>query len=237
MINASHRKGLALATLALAGTLVRAEAPGLDAAFKMRAGYGLTTNQDNLDRRTLGLGFEVGYGNKAHRWGLELGYQYKPGNQFNVDPGTVPTGLGGALASSPQADSRKNQVGGIAARFSFEKELGASPWSMRAGLQLGGANFRQEYIGDLTGKSYEDTFNGIATKNALSPSPYVGVVYAIDPEEAVEINFLYLGYTSANYVHVAGSVPGSIGGNTALDYVSSTRHAMPHVELCYVLRF
>ena len=236
---AIHRRGCAaVGALLLAGATAAAQDPGFDAAFKLRAGYGLATNDDRLDRRTLGIGFEAGYGTLKSRFGVELGYQYKPGNQFLTDPAALAVAPGSTIDPTQSVDSKKNQLGGLMGRFSYERQIGASAFHWRLGVQVGGAKFRQEYIGDVTdGATYEDTYNGIATKTTLAISPLAGLRWDIDPEEGLELNVMSLGYTSANYVHVAGAVPNSFGGNTPLDVIDNHRRSLPHIELCYVLRF
>ena len=238
MNSAIRRLGCTLGVLCLAGASAAAQDPGFDANFKLRAGYGLATNDDRLDRRTLGIGFEAGYGTLKSRFGVELGYQYKPGNQFLTDPAALAVAPGSTIDPTQSVDSKKNQLGGLMGRFSYERQIGASAFHWRLGVQVGGAKFRQEYIGDVTdGATYEDTYNGIATKTTLAISPIAGLRWDIDPEEALELNFVALGYTSANAQHVAGAVPGSIGGNTPLDVIATNRRSLPHIEIGYVLRF
>ncbi|GLH74551.1 hypothetical protein GETHLI_30530 [Geothrix limicola] len=233
-----------LAIMALTATSAAAQDAGFDGAFKLRTGYGLSNNQeDHLDRRTLGLGFDFGYVSPAGRFGLELGYQYKPGNQTNTDLSAMPVAVGATLDPSQSVDSRKSQVGGLTLRASFERRLTGSEWSWRLGVQVGGAKFRQEYIGDVTdGVRYEDTYNGIVTKTTVPLSPFVGVGYAIDARQSIELNVISLGYSSANYQHVAGTVLGTasspeLGGHTAKDSVIVRKRSVPHLEFGYTLRF
>jgi len=233
-----RRLGYILGVLGLAGASAAAQDRGFDAAFKLRTGYGLSTNDDRLERRTLGFGFELGYQTTYGRWGAELGYQYKPGNQFLNDPSAMATAHNVMVDPTQSVDSRKNQLGGIAGRFSFERRLGASDFHWRLGFQVGGAKFRQEYIGDVSnGSTYEDTYNGIATKTVASFSPMAGLRWDLDAEEGLELNVISLGYTSANYVHVAGSELDLNGGHAGLDYIQTRARTLPHVELTYVLRF
>lgn len=216
----------------------------MDGAFKLRTGYGLSSKQeDNLSHRTFGLGFDFGFQTAAGRFGAELGYQYKPGNQYLLDLGTMPVAPGARLDRNQSVDSRKNQLGGIALRVSFERRIAGSEWSWRLGAQAGGAKYRQEYIGDVTdGIRYEDTYNGIATASTVPISPFVGMGYDIDERQSVEMNLLSLGYSSANYVHVAGTAAGSSqnpasGGHTAQDFVVIQKRSVPHIEFGYTLRF
>lgn len=235
-----RRTGILLVGAAMAAGTARAEdpTPGWGVAFKARAGYGLGKAQDQLSRKAFGMGFELGYGASLGRFGVELGYQYKPGNQGMADLGSMPTAPGATVDFTQSVDSRKNQLGGVTARLSFERPLPGMGFSWRAGLQLGGAKFRQEYIGDVTdGATYEDTYNGIVTKSTNALSPFVGLTFALDGDSALEVNLLGLAYTSARYTHVAGTVADPNGGHTAWDYVTTTKRTVPHLELCYVLRF
>lgn len=226
-----------LIALALTGTFAGAQERGFDGAFKVRGGLGLAKSEDNLTSKTLGLGFELGYGTSFGRFGAEVGYQYKPGNQYLPDLTAMPTYKGAVVDPAQSVDSRKNQVGGLTLRLSFERPF-AQDWAWRVGAQMGGAKYRQEYIGDVTdGSTYEDTYNGIATHTTVAVSPYLGVRYTLDAEQALELNLVSLAYTSADYVHVAGSVKGSYSGNTTLDYVATRKRALPTLEFAYVLRF
>lgn len=230
------RVGTLLAVAFAAGT-AQAQDLGFDAAFKARAGFGFSS-KDQLSRKAFGLGFEVGYGSRFGRLGLELGYQYKPGNQVKADLAAMPTAPGMTVDPSQSVDSRKSQLSGLMARLSYEKQLGQGPFALRLGVQAGGASFRQEYIGDVTdGTSYEDTYNGTATKTTVPMSPFAGLRYDLDKEQSLEVNVVALAYTSVNYVHVAGSVANPYGGHTALDYLETRKRSVPHVELCYVIRF
>ncbi len=233
-----------LVILALSATSAPAQGAGFDGAFKLRTGYGLSTNQeDSLSRRTLGLGFDFGLQTSAGRFGAELGYQYKSGNQHLFDLSAMPLAPGASLDRSQSIDSRKNQFGGLALRASFERRIAATEWSWRVGLQAGGAKYRQEYIGDVTdGIRYEDTYNGTATTSTVPISPFVGIGYAIDERQSVEVNLISIAYSSANYVHVAGTVLGSSqnpasGGHTAQDSIVIQKRSIPHIEFGYTLRF
>lgn len=221
----------------LAGASLQAQDAGLGVALKLRTGYGLS-QADGLARRTFGFGFDFSEGLGGGRLGLELGYQYKPGNQFLLDPSTIATSKGTTVNPLISVDSRKNQLGGVDVRLSFAHPIASSPWSWQVGTQIGGSKFRQEYIGDVTdGATYEDTYNGIATRTTLPVSPYAGLVWNFSPEDALELNLMVLNYTAANYVHIAGTVRDSMGGNTAQDFVSTRKRSIPHIELAYAFRF
>ena len=229
-----------IAVLVLGSTLVQAQETGLGGGLKLRAGYGLTQASDNLDRRTLGFGFEMNYTHSWGRVGVELGYLYKPGNQYNSDVTTFPLAPEAApIVPADSTDSRKNSLAGLTLRLSYEKNLPSSDYFLRAGLEFGSLKYRQEYIGDVTDdNAYEDTYNGSVNKTKISVSPYVGIGYNINPTSALELNLVLQGYQAANYVHVAGSVSGSYGGgNTAMDYVTTSSHSMAHLEIGYTFRF
>jgi len=238
----SHLKQIGgfVAVLILGSTLVQAEETGLGGGLKLRAGYGLTQSSDKLDRRTLGFGFEVNYNHPWGRVGVELGYLYKPGNQYLGDVANYPVAAESApLDPANSADSRKNALSGLTLRASYEKALPASDFSLRAGLQLGSLKYRQEYIADVadTNYNYEDTYNGSVNKSKLSVSPFVGLGYTINEASALELNLVLLGYGSANYVHVAGTVQGSYQGNTGSDSIATSSHYMAHLEIGYTFRF
>jgi hypothetical protein len=225
-------------------TATAAQDNGFDGALKLRTGYGLSDNQeDHLAHRTLGLGFDFGYRSAESRFGLEVGYQYKPGNQHLADLSKMPLALGASLDPSQSVDSRKNQLGGIALRATYERQIPTTDWSWRLGIQAGGAQYRQEYIGDVTdGVRYEDTYNGAATTSSVPISPFLGVGYVIDPRQSLELNLISITYSSANYVHVAGTVLGmsqnpALGGHTAQDTVVIQKRSIPHLEFGYTLRF
>lgn len=230
-----------LTVLVAACTALSAEAPGQElgfgAALKMRAGAATSTPKDGLSRKMLGLGFEFTHDWTWGRLGLEVGYQYKPGSQRLSNPAAMPVAPGMTVDPSQSVDSRKGKADGIMGRLSFERPIVGTDFAWRVGVQFGGPKFRQEYLGDVSGGNYEDTYNGITEKTGKALSPLAGVAYRIDREQALELNVLWLNYTSANYVHVAGTNPGGVGGNTTWDYVETQKQTLPHIELCYVLRF
>lgn len=234
-----------LAILALGGSALAAqEASRFDANLKLHAGYGLTEAKDYLNRRTLGFGFDLGYTTSVGRFSVELGYYYKPGSQYLVDlsnalyaQGSDPVDPDPTLS----VDSRKNQVGGIMARLGYDRAFAGSALGYRIGVQLGGSKYRQEYMADVADAGYaeyEDTYNGTVTKTTIAVSPYIGLTYTINEASGLELNVLFQSYTSANYVHVAGTVQGSYGaGNTGQDYVTTKKYNLPTIELGYTFRF
>lgn len=237
------RLGHLVALIILGSTVASAQtAQGFDAQLKLRTGLEIGDNKDGLKSRTLGFGLDLGYDPGFGRFGAEIGFQYKPGDQFRADVTTFPVAAG-QPAPDPawSGDIRRNSLEGLAVRLSFEKGITSTQWSWRVGVQLGGAKFRHEYLGDIadTGyATYEDTYNGVLTKSDIAPSPFAGVSYRFDDTSAVEINLVGVSYKAINYVHVAGQGVDANGHSiTTLDYVTEQKRMRPHVEVGYSFRF
>ncbi|BDU71821.1 TonB-dependent receptor [Mesoterricola silvestris] len=237
-----------LATLALTGLALApgafaaapAEASPVEVQFKLRSALGIAHSQDHLTRKTLGCGLEVGFNTSAGRFSAELGYQYKPGDQYREDVSTFPVAPG-ANPADPKAsvDSRKTQLDGLTLRLAYGRELRGA-WAWQAGVQIGGSRFRQEYLADVADanwSTWEDTYHGTLTHSTVSVSPYLGLVFRVNEGSSVELNLLGLRYTSANYVHVGGTVPGWGEGHTGSDSVALKSRMIPHVEIAYAIRF
>jgi hypothetical protein len=188
----------------------------------------------------MGFGLDLGYDPGFGRFGLEVGFQYKPGDQYASDVSTFPVmAEANAPLQAVSGDIRRNSLEGVAVRLSFEKPIPTTQWSWRAGLQLGGAKFRHEYIGDISdGATYEDTYNGAITKSVIAVSPFIGTSYRFDETSAVEFNIVGVSYTAINYVHVAGQGQDGFGHqiNTA-DYITEKKRMIPHIEVGYSFRF
>ncbi|HEX4844694.1 MAG TPA: hypothetical protein VFV26_00655, partial [Geothrix sp.] len=60
MFRGIHNLGRTLALVTLGSSLLLAQEKGIGADFKLRAGYGLSTN-DNLNSTLLGLGLNLRY--------------------------------------------------------------------------------------------------------------------------------------------------------------------------------
>lgn len=237
------RLGHLVALLVLGSTVASAQTTqGFDAQLKLRTGLEIGNNKDGLKARTLGFGLDFGYDPGFGRFGAEIGFQYKPGDQYRSDVSTFPV-VAGQNAPDPyfSGDIRRNSLEGVAVRLSFEKGIPSTQWSWRVGVQLGGARFRHEYLGDIadTGyATYEDTYNGALTKSDIAPSPFAGVSYRFDDASAVEINLIGISYKAINYVHVAGQGVDAKGHSiTALDYVTEQKRMRPHIEVGYSFRF
>jgi len=235
-----------IAVLALAaGTLAQAQDAdkGLSAEFKLRTGYALGSNDDHLANRTVGFGLNFGYGLSFGRLSAEVGFQYKPGDQYLLAMSSIPSATGAPRPDPAYSvDSRKNTLSGVTLRLGIERGI-ADSWGWKAGLQLGGARFRQEYLGDVgdTGWSkYEDTYNGTPTKSDLGLAPFAGISYRFNQASSLEVNLINITYKRINYVHVAGAVLGTSsapGNSTLLDYLETRTKNGLHVEVGYVFRF
>lgn len=231
--------GLSLGFL-VAAHQVRAQAQTQEAGpfygLKLRTAVQASEHKDALKGYYLGFGVEAGYQNDLGRWGAELGLLYKPGGFYGADVSAI--GSASAIKVDParSVDMRKSQVDTLALRLSYEK-----PWEglgLRAGLQLGKAKFREEYVGDVTGTdgSYRDAYNGVVEKSAMTVSPYVGVSVPVMKDQYLEVQLVGLSYTSATYVHVAGTAGGQ-GTHNSKDSVSTSTRMVPHLELAYAIRF
>jgi hypothetical protein len=233
-----------ISAIAILGTSFAAaqSEPGVDVQFKLRTGLQFGTNSDGLKARTMGFGLDLGYDPGFGRFGLEVGFQYKPGDQYSSNVATFPVAAG-QPAPDPaySGDIRRNSLEGVAVRLSFEKPIPTTQWSWRLGLQLGGAKFRHEYLGDIadTGyNTYEDTYNGAATKSVIAVSPFLGTSYRFDDTSAVEFNLVGVSYTAINYVHVAGQGLDAFSHSvTKADYITEKKRMIPHIEVGYSFRF
>lgn len=225
-----------------------------DARFKFRVAGQAASLQDKLDGRLFGMGFEVGYTHPLGRFSAELGYMYKPGQEYLDDVASMGKATGKTLDARYSADARKNSLEGTTLRLGYERDPKAE-WTWGAGLQLTFTRFRHQYAGTVSdgyssqndpydprpagalAATYLDTYNGTPTKSALGLSPYAGFRYRIDESSGLECNVLLLNYTSANYVHVAGTVADTTGGHTDRDSLDTKSRFTPHIEFAYVFRF
>jgi len=255
--------GLVMACLGIGLTASAQQTTGFDVQFKLRTGYQVFgAAKDNLTRRTLGFGVEAGYTFGSGRFGLEVGYQTKPGDQFNngfnsVDQTSVWAGSGYYVVPVQDystgfftGDVRRNSLEGMAIRLSYET-VSDSDWAFRGGIQVGGAKFKHEYQGNYYGyivrasdgqvmADFLDTYEGVREDSTLSISPFLGLSYKLNEQNSLELNIIGISYKSIDYVHVAGTVlggTGTYGGNTAYDYVTKKSRLVPHVELGYAFRF
>jgi hypothetical protein len=134
----------------------------------------------------------------------------------------------------------------VNARFSYENAIDKT-WSWQAGLQVGQAKFRHEYIGDIGNtnwSAYEDTYNGTPTKSVFTVSPFAGVSYRINQDSAFELNLLSLAYTAIDFHHAPGSAivagnPNVAGSHLvyAGDHLDEQKRNALHIEIGYTFRF
>jgi hypothetical protein len=232
-------RGLALAALAaLASIPLKAQDQGWYGGFKVRAGYRMASQQDNLSGSLLGFGVAAGCQLPQGTFEAELNYSYLPGSQALVDPAAgSPSGV--VVDPTVSVDSRKNQLQGLTLRLAYEK-----PWGdlgLRLGLQVGSLQFRQEYLGDISGttggKPFADTYNGVNAKGSMSVSPFLGIAFPIGTDQRLEVQVLALGYKATTYRHVQGSVADENGGHTAQDAFVDVNRRVPHLEVTYALHF
>jgi len=220
---------------------------GINVQFRARFGYGLEA-KDNLPHRAIGLGLELGYTTPFGRFAGEVGFQYKPGDQYQYDwesllESQVPDGtyINYAL------DRRRTHLQGTTFRLSYEYEL-QNNCMIRGGVQLFGTVFRQEFIGVAeyiapdkqiaTANLIRDTYAGpVRQSTSASPSPFVGVGYRFG-SSSIELNVIGLSYTAIDYVHVANvNNPVGYGDRNDKDYCVETKRTIPHIEIAYAFRF
>ena len=222
--------------LLLAAVQAPAQETGLFYGLKLRSAIQASEHKDQLKGYYLGFGWEVGYQNALGRWGAELGFLYKPGGFYGADVTAIRSVTAVQVNPANSVDMRKSQLDSLTLRLSYEK-----PWNdlgLRAGLQLGKAKFREEYIGDVTGSdgSFRDVYNGALEKSTLAVSPFVGVSIPVMQDQVLEVQLVGLSYTAATYVHVAGTAAGQ-GTHNSRDFVSTASRMVPHLELAYAIRF
>jgi hypothetical protein len=244
MLRGIHNMGRIAAVLALGSTFLFAQEKGLGFDFKLRVANSPTTN-DHLNAMALGFGLNSRYTSDWGTLNAELGYYYKPGRQylagFDAPAAEMP-----AANPSYSVDSRKNSLTQVNARFSYENAFDSS-WSWQAGLQVGQAKFRHEYLGDVgdtNWNTYEDTYNGTPTKSVLTVSPFVGLSYQINRDSALELNLISLAYTAIDFHHAPGSA--IVGGDSTVpgshlvyagDHLVETKRQALHFEIGYTFRF
>jgi hypothetical protein len=221
---------------------------GIDLQFRARTGYGMDS-KDNLTHRTIGLGLELGYTLPFGRLAGEVGFQYKPGDQYAYDWSSAPKLDGIVLQPNLCGDNRQNSLQGLTFRVAYE--YGLSGLIVRGGVQIGGAKFRQDVRANVAYRNPDvygtanitDAYAGNFTQSDLAPSPFIGIGYRLGQNSAVEINVLGLSYKAIDYVHVAGTGTTANGGtnnpgyNNSKDYFEENSRMIPHVEIAYVFRF
>lgn len=236
----------AIACVALALPAAAGE-QGFNARFGLRAGVVPGSTQDNLDKRMLSYGVDFGYTTGVGRFGVELGFHHKGGQQYLQDPAKMEiTKLPSGFQYDPESsvDSRKNGLNGLTMRFSFEKPIN-NEVSWRAGLMVARTKYTQEVIG-LAGFVYggqyfcPETFNTTKEARSTNISPYVGMIFHVNEYFSVETNILAYRYKALNYVHVGGGVcytDDATGPYMALDRTETNSRTKAHLEVGMVFRF
>lgn len=233
---------VALAFLAM-GALSAAEPEALPYGVecKLRYGYGFS-DPDKLSGGLMsfaGGGFyKVGLG----RINADLGYQWKSGSQY-LEPAGTP--YPGRVAPDFGSNSRRNSLSGLTLRVSYAYPIFEDLY-VQAGLQGGGAKFKQEYVGewaDHATNTYDNTFNGTPVKSSSAITPFLGIRYDASRDMGFELNILSLNYTALNFHTTPGAplVSGSFSTPGPLvyqgDVLTETKRSVMHIELAYVFRF
>jgi len=239
----------ALLAIALGMPALAQDNAEIDLQFRARTGYGMGS-KDNLTHRTIGMGLELGYATPFGRFAGELGFQYKPGDQYAHDWSSAPKLDGINLLPNLSGDNRQTSLQGLTFRVSYEYGLGSS-LMLRGGVQVGGAKFRQDVRANVAYRNpsvygtanITDAYAGNFTQSELAPSLFIGLGYRLGQNSAIEINLLGLSYKAIDYVHVAGTGTTANGGtnnpgyNNSKDYFVESSRMIPHVEIAYVFRF
>ncbi|MBI1753745.1 MAG: hypothetical protein HY014_11035 [Acidobacteria bacterium] len=241
MLRPIHRLTLAVSLFSLPA--FGAEPP-IQLGLVLRAGYS-PAKQDNLNASLLGLGVSGDYalGSSLALRG-ELAYFYTPGRTYRAD---LQAPASGQTAPDPlrSADVRKNKLEGLVLRFSAIRAL-SSGWSIQGGLQAGNSRFTQEYVGNTinSSRSYQDTYNGVPTKSALSLSPFAGLQYDVDRDGALELNLVGLSYKAIDFRHTPGALlvsgdPAKPGSHLvyAGDHLEEQSRMRLAIEFSYRFRF
>lgn len=236
MRNPLKQLGRFAAIVALGSAFASAQSTGFDTQLKLRAGFALGDMKDQLNRQALGAGIDFGYTFSFGRIGLEAGYQYKTGDQYGYDVSKAPVLAGTTVDMTKSADLRRNSMEGITARLSYSRALPNTDMGFQLGVQLGGAKFRHEYVGNVAYGTVTDAYLGTPSKNTVAVSPYAGLTYNLSPNSSLEANVILVSYKAIDYVHVAGTGTTS-GFNNTQDYLRETSRLVPHIEIGYAFRF
>ena len=203
----------------------------------------------------MGLETSIPYG--KGKVTCEVGYQFKTGNEYNADLGTMDLATDKITINQAfSVNSQKNKLDGILVRLGYGAALSAA-WEWKAGLQFGGAKFTNQAIGfitdgtidsggNLNNASYLDTYAAANSKTTIAISPFAGMVFHLDPSSSFEVGLLLLNYKSFLYNHVAGTEttdpaspdPAYVwGGHDSQDSYVEKNRLVPHVEFAYVFHF
>lgn len=233
-----HARSALVLLLAAPVLLAQADPQTYAVSVNLHLGMQAISRRENLGVNDFGLGVEVSRTLGQGSLFGELGFMYKPGSQMLLDPAGMPT-TNGAVMDADSKDSRKNQVEGITFRLGYTYPL-SSGVSIRAGLEVMGAHFRQEYMADVSGSTttgyFRDTYNGVVDKTNLVVNPFVGFTFPIDDVQTLHLTLTTFSYKTGNYTHVAGSVDDTNGGHTGLDSIQTKQRMLPKVEFTYGIR-
>lgn len=246
MKNPLQQLGRFAAIVALGSSLAMAAETGFDTQLKLRFGYALQDKKEEpLTRRNIGFGIDLGYTTTFGRFGLELGYQYKPGDQYQYDVvgGTLlATDATVVLNPATSSDLRRNSMQGLTVRASYEYALNDA-WALRGGIQVGGAKFKHEFVGQVAGTrngvAYTDAYQGTpshSTSTGDSLSPFLGVSYRLSDASSIELQVISLKYDAVRYVHVAGTATGAADRTDVGGLLINSRRST-HLEVGYAFRF
>jgi hypothetical protein len=228
-----------LAVCILGTSALHAGDQDLTTAFKLHGNFsspssnqGLTSNVIG-DKIALGLGcgFELGYKVGDGRITGELGYAFQSGDQFLANTSDMAINGAKVTIDPKSIESRKNKIEGLLVRIGYEAPL-QEDLSWRAGLQFGGNTFKTQVIGNTytSASTTPDSYWYVGQKTASTPSPFAGLSWKIDSNSSVEVNAVFLSYTSIDYKHVANT-------NNSTDTQVTTNRFLPQLEVAYVFRF
>ncbi|MCL1894748.1 MAG: outer membrane beta-barrel protein [Holophagaceae bacterium] len=246
MTRKSHLLQVATAAMAFGCTLCSSDRPPkFETSFKLRTGIQIASFEDNLKHANYGFGAVLGYNiAKKDTISIELGWAYKPGDEFRADLSNLPISPNAPTPPTHMAGRTKNEVQGLSLRAAYERQF--EYFGAIGGLQIGGSRFKHEYYGNVANTSsdaaslgaglYRDSYWGTLYNNPNSISPFLGLTKRFGKNSAIEINLMSNTYESAEYVHVVGQ---ALGGNAVWDddfSVTNKRTAL-HLEFGYVVRF
>ncbi len=227
---------------------------------KIRTAFGGGV-RDQLRGNAIGFGFNLTTPTALGEASLELGYNYKTGDQYL---GTLQAAMAGmaAVDARNSMERKANDLKGFALRAALTRPLPWDAWSWHAGLMIGGAKFRQEMVGDTRSTpwgptaanlstTWRDTYNATPESGGFSTSPLVGAKWRVNRSSSLEINLLMLNYTAVDYIHRPGSGVYTMGQNAQganigmisthngfpADSLAKTTRWWPHLELGWTWHF
>lgn len=235
-------------------TPLRSQDTGFSKEFKFRLGY-TPSPKDHLRGPYTGFGLNLGYGIGVGKLGLELGYIYKTGDNYIIQPdASALTATQLPMNPAKSVEDKRNQFAGFTVRTSFSRGL-AENWRWQTGLQFGGT-FKHQYVGDTQSSPWDagtgvagwrDFYIGVPTQGGLNPTPYGGVIWRVDKDSSLELNLVLLNYKAIEYHHYAGTASAytssasgpysSPGATFPLDSLETKSRLVPHIEIAYVFHF